>query len=542
MGVSKTPRMATDSLGKIIVHGATPTVETKEPPAIRLYSYREPHVRRMCQMLLNNVAILDYSTTGQGKTFTSSAVASLFRMPIIVVAPPTVLNVWKSMPQQGVVIQDMISYEMLRGRCTSGCNNPYLNRKGSQFTATSYLRQVIDQGVLFVFDEMSALKNEGTGRLQSAKTIVRELARHPTQSRAILVSALPTCKDKQIYSVLQMLGIVLSDKMYSYNQVRQEYQPHGWQELLDWCMARDLETTHKILENTKRVTKHNIDNLSIKLYEQVVSSQISSCMTKERSHVDIRNLYVHIPEEDMDTMRQGQRYLSNSTRYFGDSASVKKGKDNWRDFTYGLQLMGTAKLRAICRIAYLKLSENLDSKGIICCWYKDQIKWLTTMFSGYGALSLYGDTKNRDKVIKIFQAPDNRCRMLIINPTVGGIGINLDDRYGDRPRWMILVPDYRMMELVQCTGRIDRESTKSKDQTWIRFVYASQFTGESKILTNLLIKSSSARAVISTDSGIILPDNYKEEAEVGRPEMPFKLPNPPIPKRPILSIANESRL
>jgi hypothetical protein len=137
------------------------------------------------------------------------------------------------------------------------------------------------------------------------------------------------------------------------------------------------------------------------------------------------------------------------------------------------------------------------------------------LLKNYNAMILNGDivqNSERDKIIERFQRDDNKYRVLISNPKVGGVGIDLDDKTGKHPRYMYIAPSYMFIDQFQGTGRIHRKDTKSK--ATIRFVYSREFPWENGILDSMANKSKVARdMILSQNTNILFPGELDEEIE-----------------------------
>ncbi len=504
--------------------------------SISLKPYQKTHLLRMIQILEKSPVILDFSDTGLGKTYTAACLGAVYKLPLLVISYPTCLSVWRAIGNEyEVPIVDMISYDKLRGQTGKPCNNPYLIRtKDDKFIPTEHLKQLLRSGVLIVFDEICKLKNSDAGVSAASHAIVKALIDVKSGSRIVLLSALPCDKIEHILSLMQMLGIIYNDKIYKYDTTSRKYILKGFQEAINWCSNEDSETTINILGQCSDINKKSIPKLAKELYRRIVKSRLSSCMRdKENSGCQkiVKNGYYKITGQDMELLKLGQKTLRNAVRYYGDNFITRKST-NWGEVTKALQILGISKLHTLVSLAYRDLTSDPQRKIVICVWYVDQLLWLKKVFEPFGAGLLYGGIpkgKERDDVVSLFQEPNSKCRVIIINPTVGGMAISLDDRDGKWPRTLLGIPDFRFNELIQCTGRVYRPgSTKSKEDTTIIFIYAEQFKGESKILNSLLQKSNDARSVISDDSGLILPDNYQvddnnEELEsIECPPLPIK--------------------
>nr|QBK90882.1 MAG: DEAD/SNF2-like helicase [Pithovirus LCPAC201] len=504
--------------------------KTQEP--IVLCPYQEPHVKKLNEIFQTSYVGLDFSKTGRGKTYTASALATYYKYPIILIAPRTLFSVWKEMEtKHGVIIENKISYALLRGIHGKKCNHPYLTRTSNDgYLATPYLISRIDEGRLFVFDEMSKLKNQTSQSRKAAHAIIKTIVSRKSSSRVLLLSALPTNEPIHVLTLMQLLGIIYVDNFVEYDKSGRTYHLTGIQEVIDWCYKRNPDKTREIINQHSTTSRQSIMEMSTELYYYIISDHLSSCMVVDNPvDLDIKNGYYPIDSENLAILKQGQRILNDAIRYRGDQL-VNPRTINWGMITRGIKLLGKAKLKIMAQMARVFLISNPSSKGVICVWFVSHIKWLAEALKGYGVETLYGKTKmkQRKPVVDRFQDPDSDCRIIIINPTVGGMGISLDDRDGNHPRWMLLMPDYRIMDLVQCTGRVNRKSTLSKEETIIRFVYTKAFKTESRILSSLHRKSEAARIVISDRSGIRLPDSYHIDNQIEvLPE--FSTPLPPLP-------------
>ena len=76
--------------------------------------------------------------------------------------------------------------------------------------------------------------------------------------------------------------------------------------------------------------------------------------------------------------------------------------------------------------------------------------------------------KTRQQSIDDFQA--DKQRVILINLAAGGAGLNLHDITGKHPRLALISPSYSAVNMRQATGRVWRDSAKSKSIQKIVFV------------------------------------------------------------------------
>jgi len=165
-------------------------------------------------------------------------------------------------------------------------------------------------------------------------------------------------------------------------------------------------------------------------------------------------------------------------------------------------------------LAKQDLDSNSHCKVIIYCNYIRDIKEVARQLSEYKPSVMYGETKDKDrqKIISGFQENNDKYRVIVSNPKVGGIGIGLDDKVGNRPRMMYILPSYHFTDEYQATGRIHREGTKSK--AIIRFIYSKDFPYETGILNSMALKSRVARDMVTKEQrSVLFPGEYDELIE-----------------------------
>ena len=548
---------------------------------IRLEDYQTQHVKNMVATLINNVAVLDFSEAGLGKSFAASAVVKIFGSRAIVIAPGTVINdVWTKMEEKyGLNIHNKLTYSTLVGR--EGCSmaHNYLERTGATFTTTEHLRKLIKEGIIFIFDEMATTKNKGTLRFKAVHTIVNEIINIGPKSRVINISALPRDKIEQIQTLCQILGIVRSENYWTYDN-NKGYIIDGIVELMEWCKDKDPVKTLSIIgeymkesyyiscENQCRnwmiqpseftnLNRTTIPILVARLFREIVHDEICHQMLKptlkqnimnvgsitDRSMVvncgrpPIKNVFYKVCNNDRDLidvklMDMGSKILKSAVSK-RSSSDPNKYVLNQGEIIKGFRITGKSMLRILYYVVREELRREPDRKFVIGAWFIDQIQWLENVFSEYGVRSIYGKTNQdeRRKSIKKFQENSDKCKIIIVNPTVGGEGISLDDQYGNRPRTLLVLPDNRFMKLVQFTYRVWRAMTKSKSETKIHVVFSPHFIEQLTILNNLVNKSSAARTVIK-NSNLSLPKDYGQESidikidyEIALPPLPSKSGN-----------------
>jgi len=101
------------------------------------------------------------------------------------------------------------------------------------------------------------------------------------------------------------------------------------------------------------------------------------------------------------------------------------------------------------------INEIGEKKVIVFCQYKYEIKKIAEAY-GQRAVTLYGDTEDKDKAIRDFKESDSG--ILVAHPASAGVGLSFNDC-----DYMIFYSlDYSYMNYYQSRGRIMRAGKKNK--------------------------------------------------------------------------------
>jgi len=167
----------------------------------------------------------------------------------------------------------------------------------------------------------------------------------------------------------------------------------------------------------------------------------------------------------------------------------------------------SAKIVDMIRVAKQTLNEDKNAKVVLFITYHNNIKTAVEKLKSYGVVELHGkitSTKKRDENLRDFQANNNKIRVLVGNPHVGDVGIDLDDKYGNHPRFMYIMPNYDFIELYQSTCRVNRLDSKSVGTVY--FFYGQISDGKVKLMAEQKIFASLARKTVNAQRFILTKD------------------------------------
>lgn len=481
---------------------------------VQLKDHQKEHTVRLIKILYQHFAYLDTSKTGDGKSFTTTAVAQHCGLRMLVVSPVSAMIQWKMIAKDyNVPIIECISYQKLRGT-KKGCTHPYLNRTENTFRTTEAFSNLVQSKILLVLDEIHNIKNGETAQLMAVHTLVKEICRLNCGSRIAALSATPFDKEEHVTSILKATGIILGDELYHYDHSKDEYRLTGFNELVANCKMINNHRTGDVLSWYPPMNNRSIKSCAFRLFADVIKPAISSSMPPREfaTNTDAKNGFYVIDHSDIELMTEGEKYLHSGMRE-NDNGDISVDRGGLSKITKGLTMIEKAKLKTMARLAKSTLDADLNCKVVLYVYFIDSINTLMELLSAYSPVKMYGTTKQdqRVEIISNFQKPNCTSRLLITNPRVGGVGISLDDTDGNYKRYMFAIPSYYFIEAHQAAGRFNRTNTKS--DSIIRFVYSHLHRGELQILDAIARKTKVTKSVLYDTRGVTLPGDYPSYEE-----------------------------
>ncbi len=497
---------------------------TNKPKQIEIRPYQVKHFKRILEILQSEYGFIDVSPMGAGKTHTTCGVAATYKLNMMIFCPKSAKSVWKNTTKNYGLNASIMTYQSLRGMKCCDLNHNLLTRrtlivKGKEkieYIATETFEKHVKSGLLLVFDEYHDLRNDNT-QLDSAHALVKSLVRNVRmgyKSRIALLSGTPCVKKESVTSTFKMLGIILSDKLYQYNRSSKEYLRIGIQEAIDKCNSFDPDETFAI--TCRPLNQTTAKTICHDLYMRVLKRFVVTSMPKPPidAELECRNFYILMSDENVNRMKNAMCKFKTATDYRNEIQEVNFSNTNWGDVTTSRMEIDSAKIPEVCRLVAEKLETVKQSKIVIYCTYKRDIKTAIKLLSKYNPLSMDGSTNDdkREEIINYFQENNNNYRVLVTNPQVGGISINLDDKHGNRLRFTYMLPSYFFINQHQAEKRIYRIGTKSK--ATIYYIYSRAFPYENSMLNSIAAKSEVLKDMIISDSDYKLPGEYDELLEL----------------------------
>lgn len=472
---------------------------------ITLKPYQEKEVDDLFQALKDKSVVCEMSATGAGKTYILSALAKKMNVPIFVICPPTLKQKWELVSQSmGVEIIDIMSYQKISGS-NGTISHQWLRStdltkvvtykekeqhyKSRKFEITDKLLDLIISGCLFVCDESHLTKNESTIRNKAIRCITEAVDNYLSfpdpKSRVVLCTATPADKNRCYYNLLKMMRICKSKILTtgtnnSYNQIKQ------------LCMKYDKVKTLEIIQAAGEIKESNVMALIIDLFDKILKKYYTfevnpDLIYNKEYKPEIRNVFSYIRDDEILKL-----YNEELLNLYSIIRPEVKKKFNGYNTPFGgiLSAIESAKLESFYDKTVGILDKTKNVKVVIALNYTQNIDLLAENLEEYGVVTLTGQTKQhkRSEIVDSFNN-DDKIRVIIINSAVGGVGIDLDDRSGDRPRVVLVSPGFSFILLQQLLGRTYRCDTQSKSFFFIIYGPRNSEISEERIVNSLNDKS-----------------------------------------------------
>jgi superfamily II DNA or RNA helicase len=421
-------------------------------------------------------AAIDGSDLGVGKTYVACAVVRELNMKMVVICPKAVMESWKRVIGDHFKMSDrlidVINYEQLRiGKADSKVASFITNRK----THREKFTWKIPKNTLIIWDESQKLKNWKT---KNSKVCIEAFKQG---YKMLFCSATNATNPLELRTVGTIIGLFKGANAY--------YQ---------WCYEHGVNKGRFGLEFTqdmdlrKRVLKKLHSDIFVQRGVRLTRDTIPNFPESEI----IANCY-NMDEEDVKKINRYHREMEDELKKL--VSKIKRDKAS--------EL--TAILRARQQIELVKvplfidmIEEGLEDNMAVVVFlnFTETINAIakrlntTCIFDGK-----VGD-KERQQNVDDFQA--GKEKLILVNIASGGAGLSLHDIQGKHPRLSLLSPTFSAVLMRQATGRVWRDSSKSKSVQKILFVAG---TVEENVCRNVQEKLKNLDLL---NDGDLLLENY----------------------------------
>lgn len=494
-----------------------------------------PHFNRVVYITLRRGTghAIDTSQPGTGKTYILFAVALYLDMAVFALSPKTVKSKWRQVALKfGVPLLYVESYERFRGTAFHALSHPYLDRcdvastnaEGdthvvSTFEATAAFRDLLaTKRVLFVFDEFQKIKDPKADVTRACHALCAAIPNDSESIKAMCLSRTSIEKTKFSESILRMCG-VLRGPLYTYVAAIGGGTTIGtteWHDMVAKARAADADHTAMILQHHKLNKVAVFRHVAWLLFRDAFRPMLVSEMPRhDMTHVkmDVANGFYTFDADTEERINEAlsaiESCLHLERNEHGRDTVDMSGLAMAMPYMMELQRLKTPMFVALTR-HYLSVVPS--ARIILFVTFKSVAAMLMEALADLCPALLNGDCneRQRDDAMARFQDPTSTCRVIISNPRVGGVGIDLDDKTGSAPRAMFLMPDFCINDLIQALWRgFRRDTVQSGDvpALFARFIYTNTPHGaeELRILQLLHEKASVINQTLAEQDDALFP-------------------------------------
>ena len=400
-------------------------------------------VAKLCSVINKWGCGIDGSDVGIGKTYVACGVARELDMDILIVCPKAVMESWKRVIFNHFKMKSrligIINYELLRmGRSDSLIASYVKNRK----THKEEFKWKIPKSTLIIWDESQKLKGANTKNSEVCLLALKEKYK------------MLFCSATNATNPLELKTVGMAIKLFENN--RQYYQwlyAHGVSKGrfgLQFNNNKDvLKKLHKdiFVNRGSRLTRDTIPNfpesqISAECYDMEEEAQNKINSIYDEMEAELAKLKKKIKKEKLDS-------ASELTAILRARQKVELVK-----VPLFVEMVEEALENNMSVVLFLNFTETIDALS----------KRLGTKCIVNGVVS----DVDRQNSIDAFQA--DKERIILVNIAAGGAGLSLHDLNGKHPRLALISPSYSAVQMRQATGRVWRDSAKSKSIQKIVFV------------------------------------------------------------------------
>ena len=417
-------------------------IELKDNSGLR--PWQVTAVGTLCAAIKKWGCAIDGSDVGVGKTYNACGTARELDMDILVVCPKAVMESWKRVIKNHFKLNHrlvgVINYEMLRMGKKDSMIASYVKRRD---TRRNEFVWKIPKSTLIIWDESQKLKGANTKNSETCLEALKQgykmlfcsatNATNPLELKTVGMAIKLFENNKQYYTWLYAHGVTKG---------RFGLQFNGNKEVLK-KLHEDIFVNRGV-----RLTRDTIPNFP--------ESQIDAeCYDMEEdAQKKINNIYSEMEAE----LAKLQKKIK------------KESKENTSELTAILR--ARQKIELVKVPLFIEMIEEAIENGmsvVVFCNFTETIDALSERLNTKCIVN--GEAKYakaRQQNIDDFQA--DKERIILVNIQAGGAGLSLHDLNGNHPRMSLISPSYSAVLMRQATGRVWRDSAKSKSIQKIVFV------------------------------------------------------------------------
>lgn len=390
----------------------------------------------------NKYLLEDFTVTHN--TYVATAVARELKMKILVICPKAVMQSWNRVIIGHFKMKDsligIINYEQIR---TGKSDSPFASYQENKKTHKKKFVWKIPKNTLIIWDESQKLKNWKT---KNSKTCMEALKQG---YKMLFCSATNATNPLELRTVGTCLKLFKTANSY--------YQ---------WCYEHGVSKGRFGLEFTsdtairqkvlKKLHKDIFIQRGVRLTRDTIPGFPASEIIAECYNMD---------EMDVKKINDCHSEMEKELKKLAKLTKVDKVSEL------------TAILRARQQIELIKVPLFIDmieeglEHGMSVVVFVNFTETLQAIAKRLNTNCIFdGKTKEEARQLNVDNFQAGKEKVILVNIQSGGSGLNLHDLSGEHPRLALISPSYSAVLMRQATGRVWRDSAKSKSVQKIVFV------------------------------------------------------------------------
>jgi len=428
-----------DSLKKKKVVEPLPDYKVKQDSGLR--PWQVTAVSKLVASIKKWGSGVDGSDVGVGKTYTACGVARELKMDILVVCPKAVKESWRRVIKNHFDMWSdcigIINYEALRIGKSDSLIASYVKRRD---TRRKEFVWKIPKSTLIIWDEAQKLKNAKTKNSETCKAALK------AGYKMLFCSATMATNPLELRTVGESIKLFKGNKQY-----------------YDWAYEHGVIKGRFGLEFTgdknalKKLHEDIFINRGVRLTRDTIPNFPESQISAETYEMD---------KDDVDNINSVYDEMRLELLKIEKVTKRDKGQTKMTAILRARQKVEMFKVPLIIDMAEEALENNMSV--VIFCNFTETINALSDRLDTKCIVNGKVSDKKRNKAVDDFQS--DKERVILVNIAAGGAGLSLHDLNGNYPRMSLICPSYSAVLMRQSTGRVWRDSAKTKSIQKIVFV------------------------------------------------------------------------
>ena len=448
------------------------------------------------------------SPTGTGKTPFLIKLAQRFGYFMIITGPASIEPNWNKECRKYNQPYIFISLNKL-GRINAAVQYVTFDENGDA-TVTQLFMDLLKNPVYFVIDEAQGTKNDDSNCTNACYAMAAAIRKLNNGSRMACLSATQFDKEEQIETAFKMMGVMTAKDLFKYELGNRRYliDGYGYSQIVEYCRKLDPVTTNILELSPSEYTAKKIRYAVYCMFVQIIKPIYTFAMPLPNIPAKFIPFHINykVTGTEFDNIKAAVRDMRAVTGFDDEGSldpSLKIGAVN-----KAFAQVEYSKVGLFTRISKEKLDSDPNCKVVIYVWQDKlgTVDELLKNLAAYGPLRCDGKVNpaRREQYKELFNAHDNKYRVIIAKPTAFGVGHSLDDTSpdGSFKRHFFISPYYNFEKIHQAAGRGYRATTTSDVTCTLVYVAGTEEAG---IINALVAKKQVTKDVTATNDEI--PNN-----------------------------------